>query len=338
MSVHHDTNNIRLTSSEISELFNAYITNKVSICILSYFNAKVEDPDMKTVLMRSQEVAERLLEWNEQILQGANHALPKAFSEEDVNVNAEKLYSDAYMLSYIENMARFSLSSYAEARSSSTRSDVRDFFDEAIRLNIELFDMADDILLGKGLLDKPPVIPIPSKIDLAEKHVFFDELLGYRRPLNASEVNRLYLNYQRNVLGEALLIGFIQTVKDPVIKSHFKHGLEISRKHMNKLASFLRAEDLSVPRSMAQEVTVCTEEVFSDRLMLFHIVGLSSLGLYANGITFSRVMRADLSVAITKFIAEIALYAKEGTNLMIENNWLEQIPLVKDTKELLGTY
>jgi hypothetical protein len=338
VEVHHDTQNICLTSGEIAELFNTYISNKVAVCILSYFNAKVQDTEMKTVLMRSQQLAQRLLEWNEKIFQAENHPVPKGFCEEDVNVNAQKLYSDTFMLTYIRYMSRFSLINYSEARASSTRSDVRAFFDEAIRSNIELFDMADEVLLGKGLLSKPPLIPIPIEIDFAEKHNFWGELVGEKRALNALEANRLFLNHQRNNLGHALLIGFAQTVKDQKIKEYFIRGLGIARKHIDTTASFLHADGLAVPETMAQEVTESKDTAFSDKLMLFHIVTLDSLGFATNGVSLSRVMRADLTVSITKLMGEIALYSKEGMNLLIENNWLEQIPLAKNTKKLLGVH
>lgn len=337
LEIHHDTQNIRLTSGEIAELFNTYITNKASICILSYFNAKVEDSDMKTVLGRALGDAQKLVEWNESIFREANHPLPQAFSEGDVNVNAARLYSDTFMLTYVRFMSRFSLLSYSEARASSTRSNVRDFFDEAIRSNIKLFDMADEVLLGKGLFAKPPCIPIPDKLDLEEKHSFFGELVGERRPLNASEANRIYLNHQRNVIGEALLMGFIQTVKDLQIKEYFLRGLELARKHIDATASLFQNEGLAVPERFLEEVTESKEAVFSDRLMLFHIIALDSLGLAANGVTISRVMRADLAATFSKLMGQIALYSKDGFNLIIERNWLEQIPLAKNNKELLHT-
>ena len=335
MEVHHDTQHIRLTSGEIAELFNTYITNKVATYILSYFNAKAEDPDMKKVLARSLEVAQKLVEWNEDIFRKVNHPIPKAFNEDDVNINAARLYSDTFMLSYVRYMSRFSLISYSEARASSTCSDVREFFNEAIRSNIEIFDMADDVLLGKGLLSKPPHIPIPDKIDLAEKHSFFGELVGERRPLNASEANRLYLNHQRNVLGECLLMGFIQTVRDQQIKEYFLHGLDLARRHLDATASLLQSDGLSVPKRLIEEVTGSKEAAFSDKLMLFHIIALDSLGFAANGVTISRVMRADLTVTFSKLMGQIALYSKDGLNLIIERDWLEQMPLAKNNKELL---
>jgi hypothetical protein len=337
LETHHDTQHIRLTSGEIAELFNTYITNKVSICILSYFNAKVEDPDMKRVLARSLEIAKKLAQWNENIFREVNHPLPKAFSEDDVNINAARLYSDTFMLTYVRYMSRFSLVSYSEARSSSTGSNVREFFDEAIRSNIELFDMADDVLLGKGLLSKPPYIPIPDKISLEEKQSFFGDLVGEKRPLNASEVNRIYLNHQRNALGESLLTGFIQTIKDHQIKEYFSSGLDLARKHLDATESLLQSDGLAVPKRLIEEVTESKEAAFSDRLMLFHIIALSSLGLAANGVSISRVMRSDIAVTFSKLMGQIALFSKDGLNLIIERNWLEQMPLARNNKELLHT-
>jgi hypothetical protein len=59
------------------------------------------------------------------------------------------------------------------------------------------------------------------------------------------------------------------------------------------------------------------------------------MGLGTNGLSFSRVMRRDISLAITRFMAEIALYAEDGVNIMIDKGWLERIPQAADRKELI---
>jgi hypothetical protein len=47
-------------------------------------------------------------------------------------------------------------------------------------------------------------------------------------------------------------------------------------------------------------------------------------------------MRRDLSLVLTRFIAEIALYSEDGVNIMIDKGWLERMPEAADRKELIG--
>lgn len=334
MEIQHGIDNIKLTSGEIAELFNTYITNKALICVLSHFSAKVQDPDIGKVIRCSLEISEKLTKKIINIYTSVNHPVPKAFTDEDVNINAKRIYSDTYMLTYVRSMLRFALIGYSEARASCTRSDVRDFFDEAIYSTIELFDTADAVLINKGIFSKSPYIPIPDNIDFVEKQSFLNGFLGEKRTLNASEANRLYLNFQRNVLGEALLLGFIQTTDNKEIQDYFIRGVELAKEHMKITSSFLDEVGLDVPRTLAQEVTDSTERVFSDKLMLFHVVTLDSIGFSTNGTTLSRVMRTDLSLSISRLMTEIALYSEDGLNIMIKNKWFERIPQAINRKEL----
>jgi hypothetical protein len=233
-------------------------------------------------------------------------------------------------------MSRFGLTNYSEARSSCTRTDVRNFFNQTINSTLELFNMADDILLGKGIYIKEPVIPVPDIIDFVAKQSFLNGFFGDKRPLNATEISRLNLSFQRNSLGKAFLLGLSQTIKDKEIKEYLIRGKNISEKQMESISSYLNDESLPIPLSLDSEVTTSTDLVFSDKLILFHVVGLDALGLAATGISLSRVMRRDLSVMLTRFMGEIALYAEDGFNLMIDKGWFQRMPEAADRKELIG--
>ncbi|MDF2892413.1 MAG: hypothetical protein K0R80_2780 [Clostridia bacterium] len=336
MLITHDPQNIKMAAGEISELFNAYLNNSASIYVLSYFTEKVQDPDIKSLLNTSLNESKKIVEQIAILYNTIHHPLPMGFSRADVNLKAEKLYSDRFMLAYIRFMSRFGLTNYAEARSTSTRSDVRNFFNQCITSTLELFNAADDILLAKGIFIKQPSIPIPDKIDFVEKQSFLNGFWGDKRPLNAAEISRLNLIYNRNSLGKAFLIGLCQTAKNKEIKEYLIRGKNLSEKQMEIAGSFLKNEDLPVPMTLDSEVTKSTDPVFSDKLMLFHVVGSDALGLAATGISLSRMMRRDLSLALTRIMAEIGLYAEDGFNMMIDNKWFERMPEAADRKELMG--
>ncbi|MCT8976657.1 DUF3231 family protein [Clostridium sp. CX1] len=46
-------------------------------------------------------------------------------------------------------------------------------------------------------------------------------------------------------------------------------------------------------------------------------------------------MRADVSATFTRLAAEIAKYAKDGIDIMIDNEWLEEVPNAIDRKKLI---
>lgn len=335
MEITHDIKNIMLTAGEVAELFNAYLNNNASKYVLSYFVEKAQDPEVKSVIKAALDESKKNEEAINTIFNSVNHPLPKGFSEEDVNIKAERLFSDCFMLTYVRFMSRFGLTNYAEARGASTRSDVRNFFNQAITSAIALFNMADEVLLSKGLYVKEPHLPIPKKIDVVEKQSFLNGFLGGKRPLNATEISRLNLIFYRNSLAKAFLTGLSQTTENKKIKEYFIRGLNLSQKHMEIAGTFLQNDNLPTPLFLDAEVTVSTEKVFSDKLMLFHVVVLAALGLATAGISLSRVMRRDLSLALTGIMTEISLYAEDGFNLMIDNKWFERIPEAAERKELL---
>lgn len=336
MEVTHDKDNIPLTAGELAELFTTYLSNSASICVLSYFVEKAEDPDIKSVIKMALDASNKAVKQIADIFANVNHPIPLGFSQADVNTNAQKLYSDKFMIIYVRFLARFGLTNYSEARSIATRSDVRDFFNEFIHSTLELLNVCDNVLLNKGLYEKEPYIPIPDKVDFVEKQSFLSGFLGERRPLNASEINRLYLNFVRSSLGKAFLLGLCQTITDKEIKEYFLRGMNISQTHMEVVDTFLKKDDLPTPVSLDSEITASTVPIFSDKLMMFHVVSLNGLGLGINGISLSRVMRRDLSLALTRFMTEIALFAEDGFNILIDRKWFERMPQAADRKELLN--
>lgn len=335
MKISHDAKNITMTAGEVSELFTAYLNNSASMYVLPYFIAKTQDPDIREVIETSYSMSKSIIQRITEVFNAINHPLPEGFSEKDVNLNAKKLFSDRFMLIYVRYMARFGLTSYSEARACFTRADIRDLINDSILANLKLFNMADDVLLGKGIYLKEPYIPVPDRIEAVRRQSFLAGFFGDKRTLNASELNRLYLNFHRNAMGKAFLIGLSQTTKDEEIREYLLRGKKISQNHMEVVSDFLQKDDLPVPSSMDSEVTDSTDPVFSDKLVLFHVAGLSSLGLGVNGISLSRVMRRDISLAITRFISDVGLFAEDGLQMMIDRGWFERIPQAADRKELL---
>ena len=336
MEISHDTKNIQLTSGEIAELFNSYLSNSASTWVLSYLEKNAQDPEIKSAVKKFIDTSKLADEQIAAIFKTINHPIPKGFSVEDVNLNAPSLYSDKFILIFIKYMARYGLVNYSEARASCSRSDVRAFFNQTIQSALALLEMADNLLLNKGLFIKEPSVPIPDRIDFVEKQSFLKGFFGEKRPVNVAEIDRLYFNYNMNALGKAFLIGLCQTTQNPIIKDYLMRGKNIAEKHTDSISAILQKDDLPIPESLDSEVTASTAMVFSDKLMTFFVVSLNSMGIGTNGLSLSRVMRRDISLAITRFMTEIALYSEDGLNLMIDNGWFERIPEAADRKELIG--
>lgn len=72
-------NNIKLTSSEISQLWSAYMSDSLSICVLKYFLEKAEDPEIRPVVEYALELAQAHIKKLTLIFNGENFPIPYGF-------------------------------------------------------------------------------------------------------------------------------------------------------------------------------------------------------------------------------------------------------------------
>lgn len=334
MDTTHNIGSIRLTSSEIAELFTTYISDSASKCVLTYYANTIEDLDISTVVEFALNLSEKHLKVIEDIFKTANHPIPFGFNESDVNINAKPLFSDTFILRYLKHMSTLGLRSYSEALSISAREDIRKFFTDCILSSTELSNKADDLLLSKGLYIRSPFIDMPKKAEFVEKQSYLHGLLGDTRPLNALEITQIFINMQTNILGKAFTMGLSQVAQSERVRNFVIRGKEISEKHVNVFNDMLKKEDLPYPMPYDAEVLNSTEQVLSDRLIVFHIGALNGFGMALYGVALAKSMRSDISTSFARLAAEIGQYAKDGIDIMLDNEWLEKFPEAADRKEL----
>ncbi|WP_339216749.1 DUF3231 family protein [Ornithinibacillus sp. FSL M8-0202] len=101
-----DTNhNARLTSTEITQLWTNYMDDSMAICIFRYFFYIVEDNEVKELVKYALDLAESHIPKLNSFFEGENYPVPIGFNvNEDVDVNAPRLYSDSYILTYIRDV------------------------------------------------------------------------------------------------------------------------------------------------------------------------------------------------------------------------------------------
>ncbi|WP_047154172.1 DUF3231 family protein [Aneurinibacillus tyrosinisolvens] len=324
---HHETkHNTKLTSAEIANLWSTYQSDSMGRCVLSYFLEKVEDTEIRPVLEYTRSNCEKHIKMVTEIFHHEKYPIPHGFTNEDVHVDAPRLYSDVFFLYYVKQMARMGLVACSLALPMSARSDVRDFYNECLSSSAELENKVTKIQLSKGLLVRPPYISTPKEVDFVEKQSFLQGFFGDQRPLNAIEITHLFGNIQKNTLGKALLIGFAQVARTKEVREYMLRGKEIAMKHIEVFSSTLRDEDLPAPMPWDDLVTDSTMPPFSDKLMMAHTNALNSAGIGNYGAAIGMSMRTDLSTNYVRLTAEIMKYAEDGANIMIDNAWLEQPP------------
>jgi hypothetical protein len=188
--------------------------------------------------------------------------------------------------------------------------------------------------LSKGLYVKTPYMQDMDHVEYVKRQGFMLDVFGEKRPLIVAEIGNLYANLERNALGAATLAGFSQVAKDKEVKQFFQRGIKIANKHIKLFGAKLEESFLPIPKTLASEVTSSTDQTFSDQLMMFFTSGLISLsiGFYGTGVAQSP--RLDLGVMYNRLSLEVQLYSEDGSNILINNEWLEQPPMALDRDEL----
>ncbi|MFZ7945973.1 DUF3231 family protein [Neobacillus sp. 19] len=327
---------IRLTAGEIGQLWLQYLNDSSSLCVLTYFLEKAEDAEIKAIIKFALELSKLHIQKITAILTEEKNVVPYGFSiKEDVDLTAPRLYSDSFVLNFINQMSKVGLTTYAASVGTSVRSDIKSYYMDCLTETMQLYDKSTELLLSKGLFVRSPSLPNLVKVEFVKKQWFMLDVFGEKRPLVAAEVDNLFANLQRNALGVAALTGFSQVAKDKDVKQFFLKGLEVGNKHIQIFRSKLEESKLPAPMGWDSEITNSTSRTFSDKLMMFFTCGLISLSVGYYGTAVSQSPRGDLSAMYNRLSLEIQMYSEDGANIMIKNGWLEQPPMASDRDELV---
>ncbi|MDN4494389.1 DUF3231 family protein [Ureibacillus aquaedulcis] len=325
-----------LTSSEIASIWTNYMNDSMSKCVLSYFLNHVEDEEIKSIIQFSYNLSATHIEKLTSIYNEEQMPMPSGFTENDVNINAPRMYTDTYMLTYINHMAKVGMLAFSGFTSLSARDDIRNYFIEGLNESSKLFERSSKVLLAKGLFVRAPYVAYPTKTDYVDSKKYLSGLNPFsnKRPLNMVEISYLYMNIQTNALGSKIAQSFAQASPVEKIQKWFLKGKEISQKHIQIFTKALLDNDIQPPVSPDVCITDSTISPFSDKLIMFHMALLVTAGIGNYATAAAASQRSDLILNYERLSLEIAQYAKDGSDILIENGWLEQPPGTKD-KDLL---
>ena len=329
------THEVGLSSTEIAWLWSVYINEGVSVCFIKHLQKYNTHKDVDSLLKRALELSTKHIEEIKQLFTKENFPIPRGFSDEDVDLTAPSLFFDLFSVSFVYGMSRIGLVTYAQMVSCVAREDVRQFFAKCLQSTLELYNISIELMLHKGIYDRPPMIPYPDHIEfIRNKETFISKWLEKQRPLNVIEISEMFFNIERNYFGLILLTALIQVAKDEKVKKFLVKGKQLAEKQIEFLNKTFIKDDLLGTVMVNSEVTTTTESPFSDRLIMFLVTALNQQGVAYIGHALSISSRVDLVSEYSKLIPEIMKYGKDGMDLMLEYEWLEEPPHAPNRKEL----
>lgn len=324
---------INLNSNEISVMWTQYIQNTLYVQILEYFLATVEDYETKVIVEHSLALSKRIKKEVKTIFEQENLPIPYGFSDEDVNLNAQKLFLDPFMIQFLEHTLKAGILAHGSTLMTCVRKDIRELFSDTTEESIKLFNNCIDLALKKGLLVRPPNIEVQPEVEFINHKKYMSFFSN--RPLNTVELTHLFENIKTNTVGVMITMASAQTTENQDVKEFMLRGMKISQKHVRVFKKIIEESYIDAPMGSNSYITNSHERVFSDKLMMHFMSVLSAAGQGNYSTASTASMRSDITLNYQRLSAEIAMYAKEGADIMIKNGWLEEPPQVPNRKQLI---
>lgn len=326
----------KLTSVEISTLWAAYLTDSLAEKMIECFLKNVSDEDARKMLEAAYSISTRHLKSIKTIFDNEGLKLPAAFTEQDINPGAPRLYTDTYYMFYLGYLSRFGLTTFSMALYHTARSDVKEFYTGCITEILQFYNKLTDLMLEKGIFVRAPIIDVANEVDFVKSDSFFKGIFSEPRPLLAIEVANIFMNIMSNLIGKPLVTGFAQVAKDGEVREYLLKVKDMLDNHSEKFSSILKKEDIPVASSSDAMAIASTEAPYSDKLIMYHIIVVIGLAIknYTDALVAN--MRTDIHAEFLQFSAQLAKVLAEGTGIMVKNGWFEQPPQAVQTKNLVG--
>lgn len=329
---------INLASTEIAGLWNTYMNDSMTICVLKHFLNTLQDEEIRHILQRALDISNGHLKVVIDKFNQDGIPIPKGFGEDDVNMEAPKLFTDPLYLFYLVSLGQVGMNNYTLILNHIGRADIRDFFTTCVHESTELFNITADALQQQGLYIKSPRVAVSTDIDFIDKQNFFSGgWFTKKRRLLVREMTAIFASLRYNIIGGALITGFGQVAQSKKLSNYFFRGRDLSWKKVKDLTQFFTDENIPIPSTSDSFVTNSTISPFSDKLMAFHIITLYGTGIIQDGTGLGNVMRHDLQAHFSGSALETAKYAEDGLDILIENKWMEQPPQAIEHRELVKT-
>ncbi|WP_370295219.1 DUF3231 family protein [Rossellomorea marisflavi] len=327
------TKDIQLTTAEIAALWTTYMKCTAMDCFYQHFLIHVEDDSIKDILVQHAEANATWIQQLTSIFEQEGFPVPKGFSSSDVDLTAPPLFTDIFVLSFVYRGGQVTNEHFTSLLETVARADVLAFFEASLGKSVNLYKSSLNLMLEKGVYDRPPKIPYPDHVGFVKENPsLIGQLLGENRPLNVLELSELFFIIERNCIGLVLLKGFLQVVKDREVSDYFRKGKKLSEKQITAFNKIIMEDDAFPTYPVTMEVTNSTESPFSDKLLVFFITSSNAVGLSTMCHAITMSTRKDLGVQFAMFVTEILKFGSTGLDLLVRRGWMEEPPQKKKNR------
>lgn len=326
MDIFRKTKTNTLTAAEVSALWLQYTGDSMAICVYKYFLTIVKNEEIKSIMERALQLAESHVTKITEFLKSANFQVPLGFTENDVNVNAPRLFSDQFLLFYSYIMTIHGLTAYSLAIANSERQDIQNYFFECMASTKDLFQRIVELAKDQPKFKSVPSIPSPHGVKFMETPGFISNLIGDKRPLNSSEISTLFFNSTKTGFISSLSLAFSQVAVREDVRNFLLKNVKLAGKDAESFDAILQEDHLPIPEKWDAEITDSTVSPFSDKLIMFHAGFLVNAALTYYGASLGSSYRSDILVNYSRVFTHAMEAGAFSYNIMVKHGWLEKQP------------
>ncbi len=261
-----DIKKIPLISSEITGLWDSYMSDTMIVCVLKYYLNRVECEETRAILQQTFDLSKQHIQEVTNLFNEAELPIPYGFTDNDVNVNVPRLFTDAFYLQYLGFMSRVAMHNYTLILNQIARSDIVDFFSKRIYEYIDLYKSSAELRLSKGIFIRAPRLEVTKEVQYIKSQSFIFDWFGEKRPLLTKEITHIFSIIYANINGRALTTSFGQVSKEKKNSDFFFEGKNIASKQIGELTSLLTDEGIPIPSASDSYVTDSTVAPFWEKL------------------------------------------------------------------------
>ncbi|WP_163527822.1 DUF3231 family protein [Halobacillus ihumii] len=330
------TSNIPLSSTELGNLWQAYQEKSMKLRIVERFIKNSDDEETRTVLQSAQSIETKNINAIKAIFQNEGVAIPVAFTEKDIDHQAPRLFDDQFYLMYFRLLSKILIGLYALHSGMSYREDICNLYNDFTSDSQTIYNKCTKSLLKKGVLARPPSVPMPNEVEFVEDTSFTSGLspFGKKRVLNTVEIGLVHQALEANITGAQLMTGFAQVADNPEVKQYFQRGKKLAEKVVSTMGDLLLESDVQASSTWTGIVTNSTISPFSDKFMMYITNLLSMFGMGSNSVGAAFSFRSDLLLKMGQMMTNTFDFAKDGGKIIIKHGWMEEPPQAVDRTKL----
>lgn len=317
-----------LSSSEIAVLWTTYQQKTMFLRMLEYLIKHADDAQAKTIMEDLHEETNVYPHKIKAMFQEEGASVPIGFTEEDVHLDAPKLYENGFDITLVRMIKEISMGMHTLSITMSYREDVIEMFQTLTAITQKYYAICTNYLLEKGQLTRPPFVPMPKSVGFIKDTSYLGGItpMSKSRHLNMVEVANLYHGVEANVAGSIMIDGFAQVAHEKDARKFFERGSQIAKDIVHDLSKKMLESKLQVPIASNGNVTESTTAPFSDKLMMYCVSLFCSFSVGSGSIGTAFSLRNDLPAKMVIIMQDILAYAHDGAKIMIKHGWMEEPP------------